>query len=359
MRGRPKNQNNTPITDQGSLLRGITANIFNSSSTQAWSVAYWRQAADSGFNSMRLGVQFAQPWQTDLSVSTKLPFIEQSVAAAESAGMYVGIDYHDISGTEAQRPYDFWCAVAPKYRDKTHVLYEVSNEANYPTQEQEALYRIIRAKAPLTMIITNSFSIAGTMVPVVDQQKKIDYSNAVVGYHPYSTTNPSGIVALKAKYPCMTTELTPYPGLHDWSSGMCLMGNCNDSLGWIRWHEQQKISWWLWGVSSASSWGPVLVYARRDNYMWQKDNYTTAPVVPFSVTFKGGADTIYYSDSLILAWECPQATSVTIDNGIGTVSTFGSRKVIPTANTTYTLALIKIPPASAHENTPADFSRYL
>jgi hypothetical protein len=337
MRGRARNQNFTVVSDQGTNLRGITVNV-TSSVGNAGSVSYWRQAADSGFNSMRLGVQFAQPWQTNLEIAPKLPWIEQAVAASESAGMYIGIDYHDISGTEAQRPYDFWCAVAPKYRDKTHVIYEVSNEANYPYQEQEALYRIIRSKAPLTLILTNSFSVANNnMTVLVDRQKKISYANAAVAYHPYSTSNPTEILRLHSKYPCMTTELTPYPGLNDWNIMQYLNGVTTDSLGWVRWHEQQGISWWLWGVGSANAWRPVLTYARRDGYMWQKDNYTTAPVVPFSATFKGGADTIYYGDSLILGWECPHATSVSIDNGIGTVSAFGSRKVIPTASTMYTL----------------------
>jgi len=337
-RGRVKIMNYTVVSDQGTLLRGITTDIYNTGSTQAWNVAYWKQASDSGFNSMRLSVEFAQPWQTDLNIPNKLPLITQAVNAAEQAGMYVGIDYHDIGCHTAKHPFDFWNAVSPMFRDRTHVIYEINNEGNWPPENWTRFYKLIRHHAPLTHIIIFSSPVAnGSLTGYPGQVRGVDWTRASAGYHPYSTSNPVNIINLHAKYPCITTELTPYPGLHDWNIMQYLNGNTADSLGWVKFHEQQQISWWLWGVGSASAWKPVLTYARRDGYMWQKDNFTTGPAVPFSATFAAGDDTIWAGDTLCLAWECPQATGVSIDNGIGAVSNAGSKTLVPAATTTYTL----------------------
>jgi peptidoglycan-associated lipoprotein len=69
---------------------------------------------------------------------------------------------------------------------------------------------------------------------------------------------------------------------------------------------------------------------------------TVAPKVergPAAVinSFKAEPSTIIRGESSTLTWNVSNAKEVTIDNGIGTVPSSGSRQVSPTSNTTYRL----------------------
>jgi len=338
-RGRVKVIENTPMTDQGTLLRGVSPLIWGPGRTgNTDSKSYYDGLKASKLNSIRLAVQFAPQWQTDTAIAPKIPLIDKALDVAESAGVYVGIDFHDCGHYEMQQCMAFWNICAPRYRMRTHVIYEIYNEASWASQDWGPAYRFVRALAPLTHIIIFSSGRAGAeLTGSVPQIKGIDYSNTTVGYHPYFTSTTSFVQTLHKTYPCMTTEMTPYPGLHDWGDDMYLAGNRSDSLGWVRFHEKEKISWWLWGISPGAQMQPVFTYAERDGYTWQADNFTTPPTVPFGVNFAAGADTIWKGDSLVLQWECPHATSVSFDNGIGTVAASGYKVLIPAGTTTYTL----------------------
>jgi hypothetical protein len=63
---------------------------------------------------------------------------------------------------------------------------------------------------------------------------------------------------------------------------------------------------------------------------------TVTPPAP-TVTFSASPTTIQAGQSSTLSWTTTNATSVTIDNGIGTVPTNGSVSVSPSQTTTYTL----------------------
>ena len=61
----------------------------------------------------------------------------------------------------------------------------------------------------------------------------------------------------------------------------------------------------------------------------------TAP--PTIGSFTANPTTIQVGGSSVLSWSTSGATSVNIDNGVGTVASFGTRSVSPAASTTYTL----------------------
>ena len=42
--------------------------------------------------------------------------------------MHVIINYHDVGSYEKEFLTKFWDLVAPRYRDRTHVAYELMNE---------------------------------------------------------------------------------------------------------------------------------------------------------------------------------------------------------------------------------------
>jgi len=63
----------------------------------------------------------------------------------------------------------------------------------------------------------------------------------------------------------------------------------------------------------------------------------TPPAVPIINSFLANPLTITVGDSSALSWSVTDATSVTIDNGVGSVALTGTTTVSPTTTTTYTL----------------------
>ena len=62
-----------------------------------------------------------------------------------------------------------------------------------------------------------------------------------------------------------------------------------------------------------------------------------SPAAP-TVTISADPSTIEKGQSSTLTWSSTNATNVSIDQGIGDVSTTGSRSVSPSSSTTYTIA---------------------
>ena len=131
-------------------------------------------------------------------------------------GMYIIIDYHPVGGHDSPDAIQWWTQIAPRYKDRTHVIYELANEpvawnaANYQADDiqfEEDLYSLIRSFAPDTHIILWSFANGtGPMLQMVNQGTDIDYSNASVGYHPYGY-DEQAIIALRSVYPTINTEI--------------------------------------------------------------------------------------------------------------------------------------------------------
>jgi len=66
-------------------------------------------------------------------------------------------------------------------------------------------------------------------------------------------------------------------------------------------------------------------------------NVKVAQAPPPTISFSASPDDIASSQSSTLVWDTTNATSVTIDNGIGSKPVSGSTTVTPTLTTTYTL----------------------
>ncbi len=64
---------------------------------------------------------------------------------------------------------------------------------------------------------------------------------------------------------------------------------------------------------------------------------TSAPVLPPTVTLTASPESIAQGQSATLQWTSSNATTISIDQGVGVVSASGSRMVTPAATTTYTL----------------------
>jgi hypothetical protein len=242
-RGRVRVGNGTVLADDGSLLRMVHSYVHDYFSPYYTDVHWWRAMRDVGhFNTVRvmayLGAWPKSPQVMDLK--TLLPRLDGMVDIAAAEGLYVLIDNHSECCGNQDVPNDsaFWKAVAPRYKDRTHVFFELKNEpwqySGLP-QYERTMYQLLRPLAPETHIvlwtIENLIHVADP-VALVGSFPEVDYSNASVGFHPYATFRTRQkicdalglsslgcdprlqqllklIQALKSSYPTVMTELAP------------------------------------------------------------------------------------------------------------------------------------------------------
>jgi hypothetical protein len=147
---------------------------------------------------------------------TVLDILDDVVDKAAQMGMYIVIDYHPVGGYDVDDALNWWGVVAPRYQNRTHVIYEAVNEpvgwnaGNYTeadVQFQEDIYAYIRSLAPNTHIILWSFANCnGPMKDKMDLAPDINYSNASGSCHPYSYLQ-SDVDAVRSNYPFIHTEI--------------------------------------------------------------------------------------------------------------------------------------------------------
>lgn len=267
-RGRVQIQNDTVVADDGVRLRGgaafLTTDTANGMPSSWWQA--WRDVDNVNLvevNLMRNSPAYTWPtWYTGayLSLPEILSELDAFVNQASQYGFYIIIRYDSLNIPDPNDWTAFWQAVAPRYANRTHVVYTLANEYGPATnggwglaesygpsdvQWQQNAFHFIRSLAPSTHILTNTFAGATAgMLSVVQQQAQgpnsIDYSNASVDFHTYAF-DPNAILALKAQFSCFSTE----PG------------------GWdaqVPWLESNGISWASFGDNpngESTSWTPT------------------------------------------------------------------------------------------------------
>ena len=228
-RGRVRIVDGVVVADNGSLLRGAHGNYANDVYKNP---SWWLNLRDNyKLNALRLDTRITWPPDSDemsdmLNLDQVFGDVDVAVDRAGEAGMYIIVDNHTSCCGNYNRALveEFWDEAAPRYKDRTHVIFEMQNEpvAWYPEdytaddiQFEEDMYSFIRARAPNTHIILWSFSKStSAMKGKIDQAPSIDYSNASVGIHPYRHTTTDGLAALNAlreNYPVIITEFADLP----------------------------------------------------------------------------------------------------------------------------------------------------
>ena len=292
----------TVLSDHRTPLRGGAAFVYKSGRKAGKTAyvsdpAYYGRMRESGLNAVRL-VAF-DPFQrsrgrghTDLDdpddVKALLADTDAVVNLASAAGLYVLVNYHDVGGYD--KPYldKFWDLVAPRYRDRTHVLYELLNEpvkwfpAHYTDQnlaDVQGLYGRVRKAAPHTHLVlltfanTASYDKNVSMRTVVERLTRtasgIDWTNASVGFHTYQTKKTSRpIVELTADFPAINTEqnlpnnegCVPMDGEEFGVQTMERLG-----LSWFHWHTHGPERF------EKNHLGRVLPDAKAKGYLWKAD----------------------------------------------------------------------------------------
>jgi len=96
---------------------------------------------------------------------------------------------------------DFWNFYAPRYADKTYLIFEIVNEpfswsAPYDSATlamEKTIYKIIRSHAPQTHILLMSYANAINDTSIIEDLKQlgdsIDWSNSSIAIHGYGTSS--------------------------------------------------------------------------------------------------------------------------------------------------------------------------
>lgn len=277
----------TVVTDQGTLLRGTA---FWCVTFHARQIAYardfanWEKIPARGFNSVRLALNHWEPdkFNTPAAFTDEawLAQIDQWVDWAAQLGLYVIIDHHEEGKHTQSRLRTFWTWIAPRYKDRTHVLYEIANEpvgwkpSQYTAQDiadQQEIYELIRLHAPDTHIILLSFAVPEPGMSRVAGQLKVDWANASVAFHGYWVNSAEPINELKRNYPVINTEFcTPRSSFKGAAYRL-------DGFEWQpELMERLKISWNVWDVNYRPevverAWDPLLEHAKANGYIWEPD----------------------------------------------------------------------------------------
>jgi Cellulase (glycosyl hydrolase family 5) len=242
-RGRVRVGKGTVLTDEGSLLRMVHCHVHDHFAPFHGDPLWWQTLREVGhFNTVRamgyLGRWPRNPQAMDLP--TLLPLLDSMVELSEKAGLYLLIDNHSECCGNQDVPNDsaFWEAVAPRYKDRTHVFYEVKNEPwQYSglSEYMRTMYSLVRPLAPDTHLILwtieNLIELEDPL-SMIRSLPEVDYSNASVGIHPYKTIRRRHnifdslgmrargraprmrqllelIQVLQANYPTIMTEIGP------------------------------------------------------------------------------------------------------------------------------------------------------
>jgi hypothetical protein len=268
--GRPLVEGATPASTTNKTLRTsdhdlIRAGVawygkcYPSQTADVQNLEYWQRAKDVGLNAIRVtnwdqksfvGHYDNEAGYTDCTyegkdnkgrdiyygawtISKNLIELDKMVQNAADTGMYIIITPGAWPGTMSQPYLDaFWGIAADRYKNNTHVIFEISNEpvawqpSDYTSAALDKLaevYSVMRSAAPNTPILSLSFSHANENMnaKVASFTTKVNaispglltWSNNLdaVSFHPYGTTNMTYIDNLRAVYPIMCTEWG-YPG---------------------------------------------------------------------------------------------------------------------------------------------------
>ena len=287
-------------TDDDQPLRGTSPWILdkNTPVTSAEiSMKFFQDLRNQGLNSIRL-IWFQAWFQgyakqnntavnynqiTDFTKPTEvekcLTVLDSAVSRASRCGLYVNINFHNPWKGPLDTTYvkQFWTAVAPYFANRTHVLYETSNEpvpgsntylANndrgFDMKIQSDLYKLCRKSAPNTMLIVLTppsceISYSGDLSFVRGVQRfesmvgTVDWTKTAVGYHSYylgwvnvaagKTSEPLRII--HQNYPAMPTEVNFPVGILKASYNNC--PSMDGEMYQPQTLERLGLGWWMCG----------------------------------------------------------------------------------------------------------------
>ncbi len=221
-------------------------------------------------NCVRIGAWMGD-WKYDIAGDEKhrteyLYVIDKAVDWCEDSGVYAIVNLHIRYKTtvELQKAKAFWSVIAPRYKDRKHVIYELTNEPEPKSslQHTPAIYAHVKSLAPQTHQILYSH-VAATQLKVDELKsatKDVDFTNASVGFHCYDNVLMNTIQwdhAQKlraAGFPIICTEFLSLTNNNDMPIDYKNLMHCMMRA------EERKMAW--------ISWGPFAQYRNPNKKDW-------------------------------------------------------------------------------------------
>jgi len=220
---RPLIVNNTLYSGlDGHKLRGDHKEVVWD--TRALTPSTWDEKKDILFNFRRVDGN-KPPDDPDTRPNTD-PVLWQSIDScvnmAARSGQYMELLYGGVYGGGGTHQVEFWRLAAPRYKNRTHIIYELKNEPDLSWIESSAsdgcpaIAKMVRDSAPNTMIFPfgqecgankeafNAFK-AFDSAYLAEYKVKWDYGNSAVAFHGYDG-DMSYIDSISALHPCMEDE---------------------------------------------------------------------------------------------------------------------------------------------------------
>lgn len=308
--GRVQVANGTVVNAEGELLRGPAIYLWRArlvknpeSKSYAFDPDYYQALVDSGVNAIRLG--FFDPWAksnghiaTDFTNQSEVDFLLQYtdsvVEYASQFGMNVVINYHDVGTYDKTYLTEMWTAVAPHYKNRTHVSYEIWNEPVFYMSEwnetvlrdMKETYELIVGLAPNTHVILFSFAWIADSWSSTNANHQlerfenlysgvVDWTNASVGFHGYAWGSSKPIMDVKANYPIIATE-SNFNGESDLpvANRDAQTQSCDGYFFIHQHHERYGVSWLnhkTQGSDFYDNWPLIIEDAKQKGYIWYGD----------------------------------------------------------------------------------------
>ncbi|MGD2034022.1 MAG: carbohydrate-binding protein [Bacteroidales bacterium] len=206
-RGRVQIQNGTVVTDMGTLLRGAT-------DLSPYEGFVWEDIKEDlkgikelGLNSLHLYAESADVFEP----GERVAYIDSIVKWTREDSLYLvmTVTWHVNTGTQEDQVWvpdidfirEFWQFYAPRYKDETHMVYEICNEPTWPSilldsltlTMERSIYDTIRKYAPETHImffsLANPHNVDTIFLNIHDLGDDIDWGNASVAAHGYGPSS--------------------------------------------------------------------------------------------------------------------------------------------------------------------------
>lgn len=272
----------TLVTEDDKMIRGYWEAGYKGLLDEYYNnPSYFKNLRNLGFNAvkvwwdnMNVGGRIVTDVNDADEVAASLVYMDTIVNMASRYGLHIMIEGGNISYYQNLKPevLDFrvrnmkqwWSILARRYKDRTHVSYEMQNEpidavpANYPVvADTKSILEIMRSQAPESQIMLFAFfRYSAPMLIFVDDlnaQMTIDWNKTTVAFHGYGTGDLSEITALRAKYPVIITEFWPEKGQGSTPWPTTDKANAYEMEGL----EKEQISWFSWTTKKTETYDQI------------------------------------------------------------------------------------------------------
>jgi len=312
-------QHGVASTESRSALNAITqtwvdrikADRLNSVRISFWD-AYDR---DAGWGIVgENNVDFTNPAQVEIL----LAHFERWADLLSEAGIYTAVNFHSEFQKPTNEPHatDFWTVMAKYFRNRTHMIYEITNEPaghNWKAidaddgaerKRQVRITKAIRDIDPDVFILvltpagySGDYKSADQLDPNITSRNfaneylttygvPVDWTKTGISYHNYGDPHgTSGLIrALHREFPGFWTETGLGPVVREAvnASGQATLGDLelgpvlDGDRSNIQTAEKLGIGWWQWTTSRESQQNTIWPFIQADaishGYWWEADH---------------------------------------------------------------------------------------